>query len=190
MFGPYRCAWAAATVDAPPSATAPQRGPADRGGGSGPRAPTLRLRLTGWQIPLELEVVRPCQSRPRSTCSPHRAGACVGLPCPTCTRAHASSPEPVRGAVNCKWWKLQLATQATCALWMARCHLCTANGPGTKALVPSCCCKWCKATCTLWVARCHLCTAANCPGTRALGTHGPLDPAAPEGNAGAAREGQ
>ena len=30
------------------------------------------------------------------------------------------------------------------------------------------------------MAQCHLCTT-NGPGTKALGTHGPLDPAAPEG---------
>jgi hypothetical protein len=58
--------------------TGPRRGRSRRRLGT----PTLRLRLTGWQIPLELEVVRPCQSRPRSTCSRHRAGACVGLPWP------------------------------------------------------------------------------------------------------------
>ena len=34
----------------------------------------------------------------------------------------------------------------------------------------------------------HLCTA-NGPSAKAMGTHGPLDPAAPEGKAGAARDG-
>ena len=117
-------------------------------------------------------------------------GWCVCWPAMPYMHARACQQPRACQRRCCKWWKLQLVTQATCTLWMARCHLCTANSPGTKALVPSCCCKWCKATCTLWVARCHLCTAANCPGTRALGTHGPLDPAAPEGKAGAAREGQ
>ena len=34
----------------------------------------------------------------------------------------------------------------------------------------------------------HLCTA-NGPSAKAMGTHGPLDPAAPEGKTGAARDG-
>jgi hypothetical protein len=34
----------------------------------------------------------------------------------------------------------------------------------------------------------HLCTASG-PSAKAMGTHGPLDPAAPEGKTGAARDG-